>query len=148
MITGPELFRKIHEQISLHPETHDQTCWWYTNPACGTVACIAGWAVQFNAEKGESLDDAAERLADELRVPESGEDNWTGVSRRLLGLTFEEAEDLFLHTPTDRAAQYVARRAQEANMSNEPQPTTDDDVIEVEVPKGTPPPEVIRPKKK
>ena len=32
-------------------------------------------------------------------------------------------------------------------MADEPQPTTDDDVIEVEVPKGTPPPEVISPRK-
>lgn len=30
----------------------------------------------------------------------------------------------------------------------DPQPTTDDDVIEVPIPPGTPPPEVIRPKKK
>ena len=31
-------------------------------------------------------------------------------------------------------------------MTQEPQPTTDDDVIEVEVPKDAPPPEVIRPR--
>jgi hypothetical protein len=37
---------------------------------------------------------------------------------------------------------------EEAPMADEPQPTTDDDVIEVKVPKDQPPPEVIRPRKK
>ncbi len=33
-------------------------------------------------------------------------------------------------------------------MPDQPEPTTDDDVIVVEIPKDAPPPEVIRPKKK
>ncbi len=39
-----ELFQKIHDQITGHPETHNQDSW---ESLCGTTRCVAGWAVHF-----------------------------------------------------------------------------------------------------
>lgn len=43
-----DLMLQVRNQITTHPETHDQGSW-----ACGTTACIAGWAVQL---AGHELD--------------------------------------------------------------------------------------------
>jgi len=37
-----DLFRKIHDQITTHPESHDQGDW---ESPCGTTRCVAGWAL-------------------------------------------------------------------------------------------------------
>lgn len=39
-----DLMVKIREQITKHPETHDQEHWGRENVLCGTAHCIAGWA--------------------------------------------------------------------------------------------------------
>lgn len=41
-----ELFQKIYDQISQHPETHGQSTWEAAR-GCGTTRCVAGWAINF-----------------------------------------------------------------------------------------------------
>lgn len=39
-----DLMLAIREQITTHPETHDQDSWGNKTAGCGTTHCIAGWA--------------------------------------------------------------------------------------------------------
>lgn len=43
-----QLAQRVYEQITNHPETHDQTEWIYTEAECGTAACVAGWAIMLS----------------------------------------------------------------------------------------------------
>lgn len=99
MITGKELAQRILDQITAHPETHNQDTWSNENGACGTTYCIAGWAVALNAEPGEDARRNAvtrARLARELAAPDA---HWPTLGQKLLGLSEEAAEDLFFsHT--------------------------------------------------
>lgn len=47
------LRRAVHEQISIHPETHDQSNW---HSSCGTTHCVAGWAVVKSGALGRYLE--------------------------------------------------------------------------------------------
>lgn len=93
------LLRKVLEHITEHPDEHDQGVWAVTTP-CGTVACLAGHAVamsggefvwqypvpaevrQFGATQSASF------------VAETGRPV-SHVAQQLLGLSDEEAGDLF-----------------------------------------------------
>lgn len=79
MITGRELARKVLDHVIEHPEQHSQGIWidfagGQRGNYCGTTACLAGWAVVFNAEDGESIDRTLRRLAGELTVEAEWED--------------------------------------------------------------------------
>ena len=98
MITGKALAEKILRQITEQPETHNQDIWATSND-CGTVACIAGWAVEFNRNEGEGENRALRRLANELDTPP-----WFDtVGRELLGLDRGTASNLF-YAPSNRRA--------------------------------------------
>jgi len=100
IITGKELAEKILQQITEDPESHNQDIWATTSgySECGTVACIAGWAVEFNRNEGEGKYRALERLGAELNA-----DPWyDSVGRELLGLG-SAAADLF-YIPGNRPA--------------------------------------------
>jgi hypothetical protein len=43
MTYNVDLMLQVREQITAHPETHDQAHW-AAKTACGTTMCIAGWA--------------------------------------------------------------------------------------------------------
>lgn len=45
-----DLFRKIHEQITNHPESHDQGSFEGVDYTCGTTRCVAGWANWFTRD--------------------------------------------------------------------------------------------------
>ena len=47
------LRRLVHEQISKHPETHEQHSW---HASCGTAHCVAGWTIVFSGLAGELLE--------------------------------------------------------------------------------------------
>lgn len=95
LIRGKELAQKILDQITEHPETHDQDTWVNSSGECGTTYCIAGWAVALNALESDSsprLDVTRARLSRELsiRFP-----TWSLLAEELLGLGDAEAEELF-----------------------------------------------------
>lgn len=98
LITGRELAEKILHQITEAPETHNQDIW-STVSDCGTVACLAGWAVEFNRNEGEGVPRALERLAGELDTPPW----YDAVGRELLGLDGGTAGSLFYATSNRRA---------------------------------------------
>ncbi len=100
-----ELFKKIHKQITEHPEAHDQGSWEGKRPACGTTRCVAGWALHFATDGAEvfhrneySVVDAfspeVEALAERLGV-RMGSLHPGQIARPLLGLTGQEAAGLF-----------------------------------------------------
>lgn len=39
--------QQVYDQITQHPETHQQATW-HTQNECGTTSCAAGWAMQFS----------------------------------------------------------------------------------------------------
>lgn len=92
------LARKVLDHVSNHPEVHDQgTFFDEAFPNCGTVACVAGWAVILNGEHPMNLG------------------GWKiGVrAQALLGLTDEQREALFFDTTSesharDLLASYIA----------------------------------------
>lgn len=86
LIRGQELAEKVLEQVTRYPESHFQATWvsWPNEPVgkgeCGTVACLAGWAVTLNANPGETPRQALERVARELNHYPS----WEVVAAELL----------------------------------------------------------------
>lgn len=105
LIRGKELAQKILDQITEHPETHDQDTWENVFGECGTTYCIAGWAVAFNARSTEDRSTYQARilLADELGLTA----HWSTLGQELLGLDDQEAEDLF-YSGTEEAPAMLA----------------------------------------
>lgn len=101
MITGKELAERILQQITEEPESHDQSIWAVASgtAGCGTIACIAGWAVEFNRQDGEGEYRALERLGAELNTAPW----YDSVGRELLGLDRPAASNLF-YTDSSRQA--------------------------------------------
>ncbi len=100
-----ELFQKIHQQITDHPETHHQSYW---ETACGTTRCVAGWAVHLTTnapvyEPGgsvESLSFQTRSLAEDV-LPDHAVRTVPSIARRLLGLDAEEAGRIFYASGDD-----------------------------------------------
>lgn len=86
----------VREQITSHPETHDQGDWALKRPGCGTTLCIAGWACQLSGEQLRWFEDETEE-GDPLRranYTRSGGSIWDRAGE-LLGLSLPEAGRLF-----------------------------------------------------
>lgn len=117
MAVNTEMFRKIYDQISLHPETHDQDTYeGQSGPHCGTQRCIAGWAVAFEygVESGSIYQN--EGIWDwhsEGRETETGlyMSRMAVQAAKILGLTDEQAARLFLHTSNEEAVAECLRYA-------------------------------------
>lgn len=78
-----ELFHRIADQVELDPESYDQTIWvgeggGWNDSTCGTVACVAGWAVTLGTQLGK-LTNAS----------------WKITATGVLGITDSEANLLF-----------------------------------------------------
>ncbi len=102
-----ELAYRVLDQIDAHPTHFDMSSWVrfgerpsdrpdgivtlddLTNPACGTTACFAGWAV---ALSGYAMDDSGIAVHPD---PPTDEMHAEELAAQLLGLTGEEADDLF-----------------------------------------------------
>lgn len=89
MALNVDLMLEIREQITSHPETHDQNVWGYQD-SCGTTHCIAGWA---SALTGAHLDWRKEFGATQL-VHADDEDP-DDYARRVMGLDGPTAQRLF-----------------------------------------------------
>ncbi|MFF8831322.1 hypothetical protein [Streptomyces sp. NPDC015131] len=105
-----ELFQKIHDQITMHPQTHDQGGWDSGPDICGTTRCVAGWAMHF-LNPNQRTDTTARELALAAGVFEDDNLITTSVAyevggAKALGLTDSEAGDLF-YSADNRARRMV-----------------------------------------
>ncbi len=80
---GRETIQAIYNQITEHPETHDQSMW-EDRYGCKTVRCIAGWAEYFHRGHVTLGGDSA-------------------FARQVLEISFRDAENLFLHSSDSQA---------------------------------------------
>lgn len=86
------LLRKVLDHVDAHPKDWDQAFWGGGQTAgevakCGTSMCLSGWAQYLSG-------------ADRIGFGTSGE--------QVLGLTDDEAEDLFVNTLDGREMRVVA----------------------------------------
>ena len=87
-----DLMRAVREQITKHPETHDQTSWG-ERTECGTTHCIAGWAC---ALSGDAFEWAADAPGVDLALLVTAPRAHVDVrAAELLGLDSIEAGDVF-----------------------------------------------------
>ena len=87
-----DLMRAVREQITKHPETHDQASWG-ERTECGTTHCIAGWACALSGDAFEwATDDADGTFALTVTTPRTHIDV---RAAELLGLDSMEAGDVF-----------------------------------------------------
>lgn len=99
----------IHE----YPERHNQSSWASIkgtvaeagNNACGTTACVAGYAVLFsNDHRFEFIQmDSNEVTLRPRYISDQGIGTFQGVGAELLGLNSEDAERLFYRTTNEEA---------------------------------------------
>lgn len=83
---NPELGRKVLRQVTEHREQFDMGTWGYKDRACGTTACLAGWAMLLT--EGYSLTEAGDFLRpDGTTVRDEG-----GEAQKLLGLSDDERQ--------------------------------------------------------
>lgn len=85
-----KLLRAVLTQIEDHPKQFDMSVWGETERSCGTVACLAGWALILSDWK--LIDDCTFESPDGKREVERGEDIEI-EARTLLGLTIDEMWD-------------------------------------------------------
>lgn len=91
MAFNEELWHRIHDQITQYPESWDQSDWGHTEE-CGTVACVAGWAC---ALSGWEMTKAGFMINAATGATSF---NTSGLAQDLLGLTGEQAQQLFIET--------------------------------------------------
>lgn len=92
-----DLMLAIRQQITAHPESHEQR-FWAQRTECGTTYCIAGWAVTLTGKAMEwrSRPGPSAEIEGAWRVSDlHGGRGISAVAADLLGLTGEEAESLF-----------------------------------------------------
>jgi hypothetical protein len=111
-----ELFREIHDVISVHPEWHLQSTWEWAGAACGTSRCVAGWAIHLTTgapvyadQISAILHSKTVALAREHGVAKEswGEDLVPATAQKLLGIDGEAAHRLFYIVPEDVARDVV-----------------------------------------
>lgn len=88
------LMKRVLDQIETHPETHDQSRWVNT---CRTMACVAGWASILSGDEIiPNYVDGDYRVWVDRRFVEISD-----RARQLLGLSEDEATDLFFSSEED-----------------------------------------------
>ncbi|MEU6674817.1 hypothetical protein [Streptomyces sp. NPDC046925] len=92
MTINTDLLIEIREQITAHPETHDQLSWGRKSD-CGTTYCIAGWAAvltdaSFIWSHDDDEDDKIATLIDDHEAPDQ-------YAARVMGLEYDDAARLF-----------------------------------------------------
>lgn len=101
------LAQMVLRQITEHPETHNQESW---ANECGTVHCIAGWALALSGKQTRIREDVCasipEMLVDGQWVPMVG--GWSREGREVLGLTREQADYLFLQSTDSESVVLLA----------------------------------------
>jgi hypothetical protein len=110
MSINTELFQKIYDQISQHPETHDQGDFESRPPGCGTTRCVAGWAIALHCGVNSIYSRPGLPLAG--RETSSGYLSPTAVEAAdLLGLTDRQAVELFYNFENEEAVELCHRYA-------------------------------------
>jgi len=95
-----DLMLAVRDQVTMHPETHDQFMW-ARKTECGTTYCIAGWAAVLSGQQllWERADKGAYEEAFWIQATPSAEPAArrfiSGFARDALGLTPYEAAKLF-----------------------------------------------------
>lgn len=109
------MFRRIHDQITAHPETHDQGVF---ESRCGTTRCIAGWAIHFAAvDRADGSDQYGMPYKINKYWQAKGEDNLPlyditeTTAADILGMPFDAAHGLFYTMDDELAVDYVAELA-------------------------------------
>jgi hypothetical protein len=105
-----ELAEKVLKQVTDHPETHDQAHWMTRGLACGTTACLAGWALRFGRPDAELLwQDGVGGKQIVIEVVVDGT-TWGAdeAAAEVLGLDSEEADELFLSMNKDVSIDMLA----------------------------------------
>ena len=101
-----ELAEKVYEQITQHPETHNQRVWIDERAACGTAACVAGWAIALSPLTNYRIDEYGPKFT------ELGDGLYFGTAQYLLGIDGTEASRLFhtdlKHDVVVEAVKYLA----------------------------------------
>lgn len=91
-----ELMIRVRDQITQHPETHDQAHWGRRGPSCGTTRCIAGWAVHFGLpESDQNWEDELLGGGAQLESAFDVERDIELVAADLLGISYNQADKLF-----------------------------------------------------
>lgn len=98
-IDPQELAQAVHDQILLHPETHDQTAYFGVG-SCGTTACVAGWSLKLAGCKQHSDDRGL--TTGRWAHPAAGERTYRipNLAAQLLGLSLDDAGWLFFDERT------------------------------------------------
>lgn len=108
-----EMFKKIHNQITRHPETHYQGTFEESRPVCGTTRCVAGWAVHFwGAENGFA--GTVNELLGMYVANHMDPKEWIEIedaAAHLLGLSEREAYQLFYNFNESDAVRMVGECA-------------------------------------
>lgn len=101
------LFQEVYDQIVAHPELHEQVDF-EGNSRCGATRCVASWAILIDAhDKGETITSFRHSAA----YRDSGL-SASPFARRLLGITYEEANHLFYQVSNEEAVGIVKAAAQ------------------------------------
>jgi hypothetical protein len=93
------LFQKILDQITMHPETHNQDFWENASSDCGTTRCIAGWALHFHNPQQHVWLTVKDLMCSPYHIDEA--------AQSLLGLTEEESIELFHDADDEQAVELV-----------------------------------------
>lgn len=127
-ITAANLLRRIKKEVLAEPKRADLRMWITTlqgqdsgwkdaltpEPACGTVACLAGWgAVLMRPAKINAAflnNTAASRMCCWLGTPEASATPGPGLFAAGPVLRFGETRDTFGEPGTEQHAQTIAKR--------------------------------------
>jgi hypothetical protein len=113
------LLRRVLDHIDAYPELWKQRRWRHETQ-CGTAYCFAGWAAQLDG--AEWLDSCRLKTRADDPAEHVYRASHAGVivqrrAQRVLGLTYEEADELFdednARADVQRIAERVAARAEE-----------------------------------
>lgn len=113
MTYNKPLMDKILDQITQHPETHNQGSF-ANRDACGTTYCVAGWAcVLSGVELGFQTFETYE-YADSTVDGESIVDK----AEQLLGISPTESYRLFIGAQTMRGIKSAVKRIEAAHVAD------------------------------
>ncbi|WP_055566013.1 hypothetical protein [Streptomyces atriruber] len=110
MTINVDLLLEIREQITSHPETHDQEQWG-KRTGCGTTHCIAGWAAVLTGAALAWTDaaDLDDINGDEVVTYADDHENPSVYAQRVIGLPPGEVIGLFYELDNAEALEALDR---------------------------------------
>jgi hypothetical protein len=106
------LFRTVLKHVMRNPRLHDQGVWLMRDPECGTVGCIAGWAVELGEHTrvlwtDQDRNGNADYVVVNDKVNPRYKNSMLAAAAYELGLDSEEADRLFFTTDLDEVWEVV-----------------------------------------